>query len=105
LQRTSISTFENVYIYGSEYDQFHMSFETRQTDNRFEETTNSILSDAMNQPSSNTSIDNDKVDTMQSDLNESPPKEVGVEYPPPAQAALVMLAILLALFLTAIVRT
>lgn len=63
------------------------------------------MTDKMDRTSSNTSIDNDKSETMQPDLEkESPSKEDAIDYPPPAQAALVMLALLLALFLTAIVR-
>jgi hypothetical protein len=62
------------------------------------------MTDKTDQSLSNTSIDADESENIQPDSKESPSKEDATEYPPPAQAALVMLAILLALFLTAIVR-
>jgi hypothetical protein len=62
------------------------------------------MTNQMDQTPSNTSIDNGKIDTIQPISKEISSKEDAVEYPPPAQAALVMLALLLALFLTAIVR-
>jgi hypothetical protein len=62
------------------------------------------MTNKMDRTSSNTSIDNDKSETMQPDSKENALKEDAIDYPPPAQAALVMLALLLALFLTAIVR-
>lgn len=64
-----------------------------------------MTNNKMAQTSSNTSIDNDKIKTTQPDSKDSPPNEDAVKYPPPAQAALVMLALLLALFLTSLVRT
>jgi hypothetical protein len=78
----------------------------RNNDNIFEDTTKPAMTNKMDQASSNTSIDNEKSKTIQPVLEKgTPSKEDAIEYPPPAQAALVMLAILLALFLTAIVRT
>ena len=62
------------------------------------------MTNKMDRTSSNTSIDNDKSETMQPDSKENALKEDAIDYPPPTQAALVMLALLLALFLTAIVR-
>jgi hypothetical protein len=63
------------------------------------------MANKMDHSSTNISIDNDKRESIQTDSNKDIPKEDAVEYPPPAQAALVMLALLLALFLTAIVCT
>ena len=57
------------------------------------------MTNKMDRTSSNTSIDNDKSETVQPDSKENALKEDAIEYPPPAQAALVMLALLLALFL------
>jgi hypothetical protein len=84
-----------------------LSLDTKSRKNeKVEDTTQpSIITNEMDQTSSKPSFENDKSETTQPDSKELPSKEDAIEYPPPAQAALVMLALLLALFLTAIVRT
>jgi hypothetical protein len=80
-------------------------FEIKRNDNTFEDTTKPAMTNAMDQTFNNTGIDNDKSKTIQpASETETPSKEDAIEYPPPAQAAFVMLALLLALFLAAIVR-
>ena len=65
-----------------------------------------IMTNKIDQTCSNASIDDDASETIKTGLNhKKSSEEDAVEYPSPAQAALVMLALLLALFLTAIVRT
>ena len=83
----------------------HVLIELRKSYDRAENI-DPIMANHSDQTSSNTSTDDDKSETIQTELNnKKSSKEDAVEYPPPAQAALVMLALLLALFLTAIVRT
>lgn len=103
-QESSVSRTVSLYIWLIVRPVF---VEIKRNDNNiFKDTTKPAMTNKMDQASSNTiSIDNDKSKTIQPVLEEeTPSKEDTIEYPPPAQAALVMLALLLALFLTAIVR-